>query len=81
MARSGKLATLQSRDEVARWLAEAIQEKAAKENAGLVEITLTESGRALSEPEIRLSTNMGRRGFALIVCATKREHIPSIADQ
>lgn len=62
-----KLAQAVSRDDVARWLAETIQEKAGKENAGLVEIALTPSGRNATAPSLRITTNRGARDYTITV--------------
>jgi hypothetical protein len=50
LARSAKFTALSSQDEVARWLGEVVQEKVAKENAGLVEISVTPTTSSVRSP-------------------------------
>lgn len=60
-----KLAKAIGRDTVATWLAETIQEKAGKENAGLVEISLNPNDRTSKPPNIEIKTNSGARSFTI----------------
>lgn len=64
-----KLAKATHKNQVATWIAETIQGKVAKENAGLVELSLTKSLNAAytRQPYIEISTARGERKFKITV--------------
>lgn len=59
-ARTPKLAEITSEEQALNWLAETIQQKATKENAGFVQIEVVKRSSA-NPPHLLVSTPAGRK--------------------